>query len=243
MRGKLLIINFTLVILAIVAITIFAINWSKEQKIENVSVSGNELLSRKSIMENLDDTLINHKRSIIKAQNIEKLLKQNPYIQETYITNKNLNELKVEVKERIPVAVLVLENGELAVIDKDMNLLPYQVFENFPDVPLIKGVFSNGKIDSTGINGAVCILNQIAISADTTLYPQISEIKYNRNNKNFDLFTSESGLKVMLGKNEDINLKIDKLACFLKSTYMSSKNTLPKYLDLRWSNHIIAGNL
>ncbi len=241
MRGKLLIINFTLVILAIVAITIFAINWSKEQKIENVSVSGNELLSETSLIESLDDTLINHKRSIIKVQNIEKLLKQNPYIQETYVTNKNLNELKVEVKERVPVAILVLENGELAVIDKELNILPYQLFNNFPDIPLIKGVFLNGKIDSTGINGAICILNQIATNIDTTLYSYISEIKYNRNNKCFDLFTSDTGLKVMLGKNEEINLKIDKLECFLKSSYLS-KSIAPKYLDLRWSNHIIAGN-
>ena len=241
MRGKLLIINFVTVILAIIAIAVFAVNWSKEQHIESVTVSGSKLISSNEIQLELSDTLINHKRGLIKLQNIQKLLKQNPYIRETYITHNNLNELQVELKERIPSAILELENGELAVLDEELAVLPYKLFEDFPDLPIIKGIFDKGQIDSASINGAVTILNQVSLVNANSLYSNISEIIYKKSSNTYELITAIEGIKVILGKLEDIELKIDKLDAYLKESLINPDMKRVKYLDLRWGNHIIAG--
>lgn len=241
MRGKLLIINFVTVILAIVAIAVFAFNWSKEQEIKSVTVSGSSLISSNEIEQELSDTLVNHKRGFIKLQNIQKLLKQNPYIRETYITHNNLNELQVELKERVPSALLELENGELAVLDEELSVLPYKIFDNFPDLPIIKGIFFKGQIDSAAINGAITILNQVAASSSPALQTNISELKYNRENNTYQLITSLEGIKVKLGNLENIDVKIDKLDAYIKESLTNPEMRTAKYLDLRWSNHIIAG--
>ena len=241
MRGKYLILNFILLIVGIGTIILFAIKWANEQKIESVSVVGNDLVSHGDLLSEVSDTLLNKSNSTIKLKNIEKLLKQNPYIQESYITHKNLNEINVEIKERVPVAALVLENGNLAFIDGDINILPYRLYDNMPDVPIIRGVFLNGRIDSTGILGSLVLLTKINTEELDYLSTLISEIDYNINTKNFKLITSETGTVVMLGTIKDLELKINKLDSYWKNALLSSENK-PKYIDLRWANHIISSN-
>ncbi len=241
MRGKYLILNFILLIVGIGAIVLFAVKWANEQKIKSVSVSGNDLVPHNDILSEISDTLLNKSNSNIKLKNIEKLLKQNPYIQESYITHKNLNEIKVEVKERVPVAALVLENGNLAFIDAEINILPYQLYHNMPDVPIIRGVFSNGRIDSVGIIGCLVLLAKLNSENFGYLNSLISEIDYNINSKNFNLVSSETGAIIILGTINDLEHKINKLDSYWKFSLVSSVNK-PKYIDLRWSNHIIAAN-
>lgn len=241
MRGKYLILNFILLIVGIGAIILFAIKWANEQKIESVSVVGNELVPHNDLLSEVSDTLLNKSNSIIKLKNVEKLLKQNPYIQESYITHKNLNEISVEIKERIPVAALVLENGNLAFIDGEINILPYKLYNNMPDVPIIRGVFLNGRIDSTGILGCLVLLSKLNTDELSYLNTLISEIDYNINTKNFNLIGSETGAIIKLGSIKDLELKINKLDSYWKDALVSSEDK-PIYIDLRWANHIISAN-
>jgi cell division septal protein FtsQ len=225
----------------VVAVVLFAVKWAKEQKIQSLSVSGNSALHKSDVVGELVDTVVNFPNGKIKLSNLQKLLKQNPMIQETYITHKNLNELKVEIKERRPEALLTLENGELAYIDAELNIIPYQLYNDMPDVPLIRGVFNDGKIDSSGILGALTILNSLTSDSLHYLQTMISEIDYNLANKDFNLISSDDGVLIKLGSIKDLNYKINKLDSYWRKNLVCSNKKL-KYIDLRWSNHIITAN-
>lgn len=241
LQGKFLKYGFVLSILGTIAIIVFAIKWADSQKIESVSITGNVLLPGSGIMENLSDTLLHKANNSIKLKNIEKLLGQNPYIQKTYITHKNLNELTVSVKEYKPIASLLLENGTLQFIDSDIKFLPYLSNVNTPDVPLISGIFKNGRIDTVGIVGSLVLLSIINDSNFKYLNPLISEICYHSDNKNFELISSDVGTRIKIGTVENLEYKIKKLDSYWKSNLVSSSQK-PKYIDLRWSNHIVSSN-
>ncbi len=241
MKGKYLILIFILVIISVGTLIVLSIAWAEKQEIKKVDISGNQILGEQEIMSKLSGELLDNSNSKIKIENIQKLLKKNPYIQETYITHKNLNEIKVEVRERNPVAALVLENGNLVYIDAELNLLPYQLHSNMPDVPIISGIFANGKIDTTGIVGSFLIINNISAAGKAYLLPLIAEIDYSKADKTFSLTTSEDGAKVLLGKIDNIELKMEKLDAFYKNTLVSSGKSL-KYLDLRWGDHVLAAS-
>lgn len=241
MKGKYLILNFILVIISVGALIYLAIAWGESQKIKKVNISGNNIIADKDIMEHISKAVIDNPNSKIKIENIQDLLKKNPYIRETYITHKNLNEIKVEVKERNPVAALILENGNPVYIDAEMNLLPYNIYDNMPDVPIVNGIFADGKIDTVGILGSFLIIKSLSENNKSYLLPLISEINYNKNNKNFNLITGDAGTEVYLGKLDDIELKLDKLDSFYKNNLVSRRKSL-KYIDLRWGNHVLAAN-
>lgn len=241
MKGKYSVLIFILVIITVGAVIYLSIDWAKKQEIKKVDISGNLILGEQEILDKLSDELIDTSNANEKIRNIQKLLKQNPYIQETYVTHKNLNEIKVQVKEKKPVAALVLENGNLAYIDAKLNILPYQLYQSMPDVPLVNGIFQNGEIDTTGLVGTFVIIENLNQSEKAYLMPLISEINYNKSNKTFNLATSDASTIVRIGTIGDIANKINKLDSYYKNNLVKSR-TLPAYIDLRWGNQVVVAN-
>lgn len=241
MKGKYSVLIFILVVISVGTVIYLSIDWAKKQEIKKVNISGNLILGEKEILDRLSDELIDSSNANEKVRNIQKLLKQNPYIQETYVTHKNLNEIKVQVKEKKPVAALVLENGNLAYIDAKLNILPYQLYHSMPDVPLVNGIFQNGEIDTTGLVGTFVIIENLNQSEKAYLMPLISEINYNKSNKTFNLATSDASTIVRIGTIGDIANKINKLDSYYKNNLVKSR-TLPAYIDLRWGNQVVVAN-
>lgn len=241
MKNKYLILIFVLVIISVGTLIWLAIAWSENQEIKKVNISGNKIVNEEDILKSMSSSAINNQNFEIDISKIQKLLKKNPYIQETYITHKNLNEIKVEVKERNPIASMVLENGNLVYIDSSMNLLPYILYDNMPDVPLLNGVFQNGEIDSLAIIGSFAILNLINKDTKQYLLPLISEIDYNKSNNTFSIITSGEGAEIKLGGIHNLDTKINKMDAFYKSSYIASNKSI-KYIDLRWDNQILVAN-
>lgn len=241
MKGKYSVLIFILVVITVGTVIYLSIDWAKKQEIKKVNISGNLILGEKEILDRLSDELIDSSNANEKVRNIQKLLKQNPYIQETYVTHKNLNEIKVQVKEKKPVAALVLENGNLAYIDAKLNILPYQLYQSMPDVPLVNGIFQNGEIDTTGLVGTFVIIENLNQSEKAYLMPLISEINYNKSNKTFNLATSDASTIVRIGTIGDIANKINKLDSYYKNNLVKSR-TLPAYIDLRWGNQVVVAN-
>lgn len=241
MKGKYSILIFILVVITVGTLIYLSVDWAKKQEIKKVDISGNLILGEKEILDKLSEELIDSSNSNEKIKNIQKLLKQNPYIQETYVTHKNLNEIKVQVKEKRPIAALVLENGNLAYIDAALNILPYQMYQSMPDVPLVNGIFHNGEIDTTGLVGTFVIIENLNQSEKAYLMPLISEINFNKNNKTFNLATSEAGTIVRIGTIGDIANKINKLNAYYRNNLVKSKSS-PAYIDLRWGTQVVVAN-
>ena len=72
-----------------------------------------------------------------------------------------------------------------------------------------------------------------------TAYNLISEISYNKDTKEFCLFTSDNSTKVILGNADNMKEKLDKVISFWQNKAGKSDFSTIDYLDLRWFGQVI----
>lgn len=229
---------FGILIICLAAILILASKWSSSRKIDSFSLSGNHIVAKSRLMAYIENIMANENNPKIEADDIRRLLEKNPYIQKAYVTHKNLDELQIRIKERHPIASVILENGQIQYIDSALNLLPFQTGDYVPDVPIIRGVFTDGRLDTVGIVGSLLVLSGIKESGRNYMEEMVSEIIYDNISKCFSLHLASNSSTVLLGDINNLEYKIDKLDAYFKSNPYNLAFP-PESIDLRWSNHIV----
>jgi len=217
-------------------------NYTNYLGLDTVIISGTTLLSDEQILQVSNLHKGNNIRKI-DIQTTQNNIETIPYVKAALVCKSYPNKINIHVKERIPIAYLNVH--ELFLIDQENVLLPMpkEIINN--ELPVISGFADTtynlilGQIVQVP---KISEITSIVISSYTNLkalFNTISEIQYNRQKDELNLYNVDSGNPIFLG-NKNYNTKMKVLAQFQNIIAGKRKLSDYKYLDLRWKNQIIA---
>lgn len=230
-----------IVFTAVLSLVVAANKWNSNQYIKEINIVGAELIEHSEILDIIAEPVINRPKENIRLVEVEVLSKRHPYILSSNAVMQSAGVLKLEVKERKPVAVVVGADGDLYYSDEKGALLPYRLFTSIKNLPVLANCFPYGVLDTAALKSGIKIIENLKNDKTEMLDYFISEIKYNNQDKTFSIITCESDLKIFFGKAENIARKLDLLALFCGKRLTKIAAAKLKYIDLRWENQIVTG--
>jgi len=207
--------------------------------VSKIEVSGTKVLSIKEI-EDLVTIPPGSKIFDVDLDSISIKVHKNPFILESAIGRKYPSTIKIEIKERIPAAYIVLD--KVYYSDMESVLLPKRLGAvNYTDLPVITGIKIKNPVIGT---------NPKSINLDKTLnflqsvnsnlpelYENISEVHLNKDG-GISIILSGSGLKIDCGEDK-FKLKLARLKYFME--YKSQEGELKNlaYINLNYNDMIV----
>ncbi|MBS1516906.1 MAG: FtsQ-type POTRA domain-containing protein [Bacteroidetes bacterium] len=255
MNIKKAIMIFTVISLG--ALAVLSLNWRSEDKIEKITVSGNYTISREEILNaaHLNDSMTNINETGIEV--IQDRISKHPEIKSVFVSRVPPSEIKIEVVEKRPVAILNGDN-EMYLLDDGLDVFPYKNFSKMYDLPVISGVRketnpkSRNKFNTEDLRTALfVILNSYKQSK--SLYNNISEVRMSDTSK-IIVYLSEDSTPIYFPRHNDkkiadkeyqneLNVKLRILKNYLNQYLAEQLKTKVNYIDLRFRNQIIVNSI
>jgi cell division septal protein FtsQ len=230
-------IVIAVILIGIVALTYKSGEWYSEQSISKIEVEGSNILSESEIMIMLKDSVLGKTYSEIDIANIDKMLLQNPYIIKTIITHDGKGKIHVEVFERQPTAILIKADGNLAYSDDSGFTFPYVPLDNVDNIPILGNLYLSGRLNMKALKMALKIVDEIS---NTDYDIIISRINF-KSGTSFETITSDYGVKLIVDASYQLDEQLKKYVRFAAKNERTMMLSEVKYLDLRWSNRLVAG--
>ena len=249
-------IIFVFILLAVAALVIVSIKWRSGNTFDKITLNGNYTIPREEIlgMSRLKDSLISQEE--IDIDIIEDRISKHPEVKKVYVSIELPSELKIEIIERRPVAILNGEN-EIKLIDNELDIFPFKNSSKMYDLPVISGVrIENNpnpmkKYNKEDLRLALfMILN--TYNQSRMAYNNISEINLSDTGKAILYLSEDSSpfyfprkYNVSISNKEYQRLLLNRLAvfeCYLKQTLDSHMKKQVNYVDLRYDNEVIVNS-
>jgi cell division protein FtsQ len=246
-------IYFALTVIFIVLIVMLSIKWRSDSVINKITITGNYTISREEILSaaRLKDSAFDSDE--INIDLIRNRISGHKEVKKAYVSLELPSDLKIEIIERRPVAIL---NGgsEILLIDDELEIFPFKNAVKMYDLPVISGVRTEIKPDpmkkynEEDLRLALfLILNTYKESKAT--YNYISEVNLSDPDK-IIVYMSEDSSPFYFPKkaNESISNKeyqeliLNRIEVFETYLKQSLDNHLKKnvnYVDLRYDNKVI----
>ena len=253
--------NSRFYILLIIVILIFvslllSINWRGKESVEKITVTGNYSITRDELLyaARLNDSLISSEE--INIDIIEDRISRHPEVKKVFVSRENPQELKIEIIEKRPVAILNGEN-EVKLVDDEPDVFPLKVSQKIYDLPVISGERIDNKLNpkdrynKEDLRLALYIILN-AYKESKFLYNNISEINLSDPEKVI-IYLSEDSSPVYLprdinqsisnaGYRNKINDKMNLFDSYVRSSADDHVKENIQYVDLRFSNQIIVNS-
>ncbi len=254
MNSKRLILILIFVFLT--ASVFLSLKWRTDNKFEKIIITGNYTIPSQEILDaaRLTDSVINENE--INIDVIQDRIMKHPEVKKAFVSKDQPSELKIEIIEKRPVAILNGEN-EIKLIDDELDVFPFKNSSKLYDLPVISGV----RIESTPNpknkynkedlrTGLFIILNSYKDSK--AMYNNISEINFSDPDKIIVYLSEDSSPFYFPGRNggsisdkDYQDLLKNKLVLFDSYLKQSLDNHIKKnvnYVDLRYSNQVIVNS-
>jgi len=254
-----LILNFkfliegTVVLILIISVSLMANKWRNNVEYDKVSISGNYTISNEEILKyaSLSKDSINLEEVNVKF--IQDRIAKNPEIKKVFVSKEPPNELKIEIIEKTPLAILNTGN-DLKLVDEELEIFPYKNFDKLLDLPVISGIKTES--NQSIVSGANKENLFLAVSIILSAYKQgknvqniISEINMSDTVKVL-VYSNEKSIpfyfplnKVRNGIDSEftkkISGKIEIMKNFLEQIESKSILNNAEYVDLRFSEQAI----
>jgi cell division septal protein FtsQ len=226
-------------ILIVMVIALFANRWRNNQSIQRIDFIGNRLIPTQELSKKLSEALGDSTVGKYSLNKIEKNIEEHPYVEKTIALHKDVNVIKIEVHERIPSAIIVDNEGNLAFANDSGKILPYRMFKDINDLPVISGIYNGTKLDTFRFHGCISILRKLEEDNFVLLSKLISDIVFNTDNRYYELRTAEGGVRIIVGNLDCLDKKLSKLNVYLNEQFLDDKKTICDYIDLRWKDQIV----
>jgi len=211
-------------------------------KINIIRISGSMITTSEDILETSGLTRGMDARRISLSQ-IQRDIENYSYIKAATVSRQFPGKIDISVKERIPVCYL---NGERVMLaDNEGVILPIPKNYLRRDLPVITGYETlvsqlqpGMRISHNGLRKTVRLID-IMLCTTPELFSQISEFRFDAGTGEFTLYSILSGTPIFCG-NEHLTDKLNVLAHF--EYIMRGHRSIDdfQYLDLRWSDQVIA---
>jgi cell division protein FtsQ len=232
-----------IVLVAFSALVIISSNWQTKQTIDEIRISGTEYLFQNEILSIIKPFTANKSDSLVILKRIEHAVETHPFIYKAVASFEKNHILNVKITERIPVGLYQNIDGSFKYIDKTGNFIPYRFIAKFSDLIIVTSKAKSTKNDKKIARYAAKILAVLSEQKYEDFNYKISELIYDNSNATYYLLSSAPDYKILLGRSDEIENKLDKLQEFLRSEVNSSLTDADYQLDLRWHNRIIISKL
>jgi cell division protein FtsQ len=243
------------------------ISWSfagkkrESAKVNHVSVeiinpSENEFITEtdvRTFFEERNDQLMNNEIKNIDITNLEKALNSNPSVENAEISYDVNGDMKVSVKQRRPLVRVINSSGESYYIDSLSKLMPMNtkatgrvivangaIYEPYARRYhySVNQIAANPTFKQTSVLDDIYEISQ-KIYADSLLRDLIHQI-YVTPEKEFILTPIVGDQSILLGANDDLELKLNKLRLFY-SEGLNKTNSWNKYstINLKFKNLVV----
>jgi hypothetical protein len=239
-RNKIFISIFLVVIASAIAMIVyFAFDWSAQKRIKDIDVSGIKLLDEQEVINSVKPMFIDKKKDEIDLKAIADTLKKNQFIKDAYVSFASSDRIGIEIIERVPEAYLVKDNGSLVYVDSDYRIFEYRPNKTSTDIPLVRNILSASFYDTLALAKALGMLKFIK-EKNEDVFEEISEIIFDEKDKCFEIIYTGSAKKILVGKIDDFEEKLNKLRVILDIIDQEKPLHLSKYIDIRWQGQIVA---
>ncbi len=178
--------------------------------IENINISGNQLLSEEDIL-TLSGIQKGENILIINIPDMEYRLLQNPWIEQVFIQRKLPNQFFINIHERI-AKFLVLKQGSIYYLDDHGKLIAPVSKHNFQSLPMLN-IGSGGEDALESLSYFMDKISYMQLPFDIS---QISWLKLSAA-KGFELYWENKQLSLSIGI-EDWNENLQRLAMVIADT-------------------------
>ncbi len=232
------------IILSVVVLILFyalAQNWKKQASLRNITITGNHVVKRDALINQLKP-LIGNRLHNISLADIETRLLKNGYIKQVIATKEFPDGIRLQINERKPVAVTIL-NQKVYVIDHEGMVLDYR-----PEtvskrrLPVISGVakiktLENGfkQIQQNQFQAAVSLIEELDRSR--LAGNLIGEINIAEPNRLYAR-TSEGKTKLIFGDEGRYEELIEKFEAFWVKEVVKKGLKRFAYIDLRFKDKV-----
>jgi len=227
----------------IVKIIFYSVDWIEDEKKifpKTLNIYGNLILS---VQEILDLANIPINKSLLKMDLtlIQQEIQKHPYIKIANLSREFPNQININIKERVPLAYLNLE--EYLVIDDDGFILPLRNGIIEFNIPTLTGFNKEQSLYPIGFK---CISTKALEAVENlnfakkhfpTLLENLSEFTINQNDY-FEMILTEKPTKIIF-KNNSFE---DQIFLLREFNYLINKSKSLedyKYVDLRYKNQIV----
>ncbi len=231
------------VLVVFVILILLSRSWSNNQIIKKVNISGNQLINSNEINDILYQYVINKLKKDIKLNNLRDTLLTNPYILNADLSIGITGNLNVEITERIPIAYLLNNNGNIDFVDKNAEILPFRVLKQMLDLPVITGLDRYAILDTNSLLIGCSIIEYIKNNSESDIYNKISELVYDRRYKSYNLVIDDYPGLIKFGRNDNLDDKFMKLDKLINTDSGYEVLKVADYIDLRWKSQIITGKI
>ncbi|MBT3478850.1 MAG: FtsQ-type POTRA domain-containing protein [Candidatus Marinimicrobia bacterium] len=215
-------------------------NYRQSFDMNKIRISGYEILEKADYQKIIDKFNI---QSIHDADlgEIAESIETNPFVKAARVSRHYPNQLRINIVERQPLAILNLES--LLMIDDEGVVLPDHAYSHSALIPILSGfnsakdLYPEGeKTYSIKVKEAVNILTKIS-NGYPKLYENISELTLNKDDE-YVLILADRPTRVILGK-KDILLKLNILKNF-DNALGQRQLTDYRLLDMRYKKQLVA---
>jgi len=220
-----------------------AVRWANYRQtftVDAIRFSGLEILEKETVQKMITN-LENHSIHDVNMGEIAQIIESNPFIKAARISRHFPNQIKINIIERKPLAMLNMESA--LMIDNEAVVLPNHPYAESTLIPILSG-FNNAKdlypegeqTYSVKVKEAIEILNKLS-NHYPKLYDEVSELTLNKDDE-YVIILADRPTKVILGK-RDIIPKLNILKSFDKAL---GERQLTDYrlLDMRYKKQLIA---
>lgn len=231
--------SLLLVVIFVSGVVYLSNSYAEPQKFTNIIITGNSSVSTNEIISKINLDVLEKTGNLKILSGLKKQIEKNPYIDFSYVYQKNSSEIVVEIHEKKPVAILIDDNYNNYFIAIDGSILPYKLIHLKNDYPIIRGINVSGNLNTKIVKSALDLITLIDDDDSQELSKAISEIVYNPVDNNFKVILSESGKEILIGKSSDADNKSEKLRVVLQNLAREDGLADAELIDLRWKNQIV----
>ena len=218
-------------------LALVATNWKEHQKIQRVSVDGVSELSGTSVHAIVDSLQFKQIKKVALAD-VRLMVMQCPFVKSATVFIDNVRDLHVQITERVPVAHIVLESGELRYVDADGTILPASVKRVAHNVPVLQQ--SNGMpLTQKQRAASVAVITNASRTLSQALYNSISEVRIQAQSNNLDFITADHSWCLGNVYRGTISEALADMNTFWTNTLCKGLCSDVQEIDLRWNRHVV----
>ena len=207
--------------------------------LQKVVVYGAESVDAEAVISRADVT---HGASLftMPLDSIQARVLEEPNILTARVSRELPRTLKIQVKERKPIALI--NHGKISCVDADGFIMTLPSKSLGSALPILSGFTAedaieiNAKTTNIKINNMLTVLKEIRQS-DAFFFPQISELVSNGENE-YILYTADSATRIYLGEDDFIE-KVHLLEAFWATLQNRRDWDDFEYIDLRYHKQVI----
>lgn len=242
LHSKSMVLSLVVVVAVIASLAVLADGWRKHASKLSISVTGTSLLSASEILRlaAIPDTAV---LADIDLMAIRQRIEKNPVVREALLRRNPPATLEIEIRERLPIALLVNVRAKDWLIDEDGYILPGAPDGSVHAVPImtldqtLADAAPGTQVRNPRVRQALRLL-RLARAADSVFLNLFSEISVTGGN-DIVLYTLEAGVPVIFGAATDIEQKIMAFRAYWENVAATHDVSGLEYIDLRFSDQVV----